>query len=163
MANKITSVARRIMYTHVPKDGRSPVYNTITDKWDYVVNPTEAQLTTSSAKLLDIGQKSANAVSKADTAKQVADSKATADEAVSEVKTQMFEVYDINGTQLVADNFNLEETERGWVMSFCAHKALLSPGTIPAPFCLDLAYALKDDLADLEARVAAIEKKLGIS
>ena len=158
-----TSIARKIKYGHVAKDGRTPVYNATTDKWDYVVNATEAQMVSSGARLKDINDNSANAISKANKAKEVADTKATKDEAVTEVKTQMFEVYDSNGTRLVADSFRIEQGEAGWSMMFCAHKALVAPGSSPAPFCLRLGYASDYELKMLEERIAAIEKKLGIS
>ena len=151
------------MFTHVPEDGKTPVFDDASNTWAYVRNPTSGQLTTSVSQFKIIGDRSVNAEMKADTAKQLADTKVTAEEAVSEVKTQMFEVFDSDGTQLEADSFKIQQGENGWTLMFCAHKALVSPGSSPAPFCLSLAYASASELNDLAARVAAIERKLGIS
>lgn len=139
-----------IRYAHVPK---TPIYNGTTKRWEYVASPGASQLNASASQMQAID---ANATE----AKAVAASKATPNEAVEEVKAQMFEVEDTAGKALVPLNFKLIETSDGWQMSFCVRKAL-GTGTNPA-YCLNLAYATQTALSALAARVTALERKAGL-
>lgn len=165
MAGKIASIARRIMYTHVPKDGKTPVYNAAVNKWDFLVNPTEAQLTSSVARLSEVDSRSVSAIAKADSAKQVADSKVTADEAVEKVKESLFFITRREAAGAIGGNKLrlelLEDDQENWTLRVHASRGASSGD--PTVYTLPLDYITREEYVDLLMRLVAIEQRLGIS
>ena len=167
MAGKKTSIARHITYTHVPKDGKTPVYNSASKTWDYMTAPTDLQLTSSATQLKTIDLRSANAVEKADAAKEVADTKATAEEAVEKVKKSLFFISRnahnqpagvIGGNPLRLEL--LEDDMERW--SFRVHAMRGASTGDTNIYALPLDYIRREEFIEVLERLVAIEKKLGI-
>ena len=112
---------------------------------------------------MTLDTQTAAAKSKANDAYNLADTKATAEESVNEVRNLVFEVYDKNGSRLGADLFRVVQGDDGWSLMFCAVKPAQAVGEDPTSFCLKLAYVTESDFTALKNRVTAIEQKLGIS
>lgn len=156
------SIARRIMYTHVPKDGKTPVYDAATKKWMYKDLPTETQISSSSERLLAMDENAAQALDRASAAESAAETaQATADSKVSlaDVRTSLFPATGKDGDAFIMTELRFFCDDDGWKMSFCSH-----PAHRPAMgSCSELGYAGLSAFYALEERVAAIEQLLGIS
>ncbi len=171
-----SSTAVKIKFTHVAKDGRTPVFDTALNKWKYLENPSAESLSASADRLMQMEADAADSTVKADLAsvkaqeaRSVADSKATAGEAVSRVKDDMFEVYDKDGRRLEVDKIKLYASGHGFTMDFCVLglKSIegdftVAPGASVSPFCARMGYVTMEDYLALLERVAALEDRLGI-
>lgn len=155
----MATIARKIMYAHMAEDGKTPVFNAAQNKFEFVRNPTNVQLSTTEQRLQTIDSNSAVAVTKADTAKTVADSKVTADEAVSEVKDKMFYIVNKDGDQLEPDKLTFTQTDSGFTMEVCVKSLNPFPvaGGTQAGACLRIGYPTMAEFNELKARVAALE------
>ena len=184
MANRSASVSRKITYAHIPKDGadgKTPVYDSTSNKWTYADKPTASQLTLSANRLINLDATSAAANTKAqtalataDVAKQTADSKVSSEEALQVVKDSLFFISRANGSSSDAAFWNkarlelFEDDDETWSLRVHCNR---DPATGDKNmYILSLAFAttkefesLWMDFYQLQQRVAAIEKRLGIS
>lgn len=152
------------MFTHVPKDGKTPVYNPTSKTWAYVESPSATELTSSAERFNSVDDTATKAKTKADNAQTLAESKVTAEEAVEEARSNMFVITPLpkNGSIPLMSFHTIEflETSPGaWTVWINLEGA--GPASSSTRGWLD--YAGNDTVNDLITRVAAIEKKLGIS
>lgn len=153
--SSITSVARKVLYTHVPKDGKTPVYDSTSKNWSYVENPSLAQILASASRLHTVDSNASTALGNAAAAQETADSKTT----VPEVCAEVFPSTDISGNPVVMTHLQFSCTDDGWVFQFCFHPI----GKPNQATCAVLAYPTRSELEALAIRIEAIEKRLGIS
>lgn len=181
-----SSVAVKIKYAHVAKDGRTPIYNAVSKEWTYHDSPSFEQLNTSAIHLKDISSNALSAITKsdsaivsadtaqglantakdlADAAQQTADLKVTAEEAVEKVKESLFfitrreGVGSIGGNKLRLELF--EDDAENWYFRVHAMRGASSgDNTI---YTLPLSYVSQAEYVDLLMRLLAIEQRLGIS
>lgn len=160
------------MYTHVPKDGKTPVYDSASKNWTYSDAPTAQQMQQSASRLIEVDAKaitaSSNALEAKDAALQAqetADNKVTADEAVEKVKQSLFFITRreaagvIGGNQLRLELF--EDDAENWAFRVHAIRgASLGDQTV---YTLPLNYITRDEYVDLLMRLVTIEQRLGIS
>lgn len=158
------SISRIITYAHIP---RTPVLDN-SGKWTYQANPSSTLLDATVEKLNQNDVKVTEAQAKAQEAQQtaasaqaVAASKATAEEAVEEVRGTIFKAYDTDGNELDADRLEFRETEDGWKVSFCITKPPVTAGGLPVGSCQVLCYPSLSDFRALQERVTALERKVG--
>lgn len=141
-----TSIARKIKFAHVARDGKTMVYNPTTKKWEYQLDPTAQQLTDASNRLLNIDDNAASAMS-------IAESKVD----MEEVKS-LFPCQVSGGEDMFISSLTFTKGESGgWTMYLCA-----APLDKPAQQrCYTMGYALQSDYEALANRVATIEHLLG--
>ncbi len=175
MPMRPSSRAIRIKYVHIPKDGKTTVWDAVKSKWLTTDAPTPQQMTATEAKFADMSGKAQaandtaiSAKSTADTAKQVADSKVTGVQALEAARSGIFDIQylDVHGG-LPFRSIEFEEMAQGqfrvWInfgdgtSQTSATRGWLAYA--PADTVNDILY----QLIDIEKRLAAIEKKLGIS
>ncbi len=141
-----SSVTTKIKYAHVPKDGKTTVWNATAEKWVMTDAPTAQQMTATENKLKDVSDKAVaannmalSAKTAAENAQEAADEKVTMNQALDGIKSGLFECYDKDGNQLVAEKMTLQETDNGFIMMFCARRIIKRiPLTLSEPFCLKL-------------------------
>lgn len=152
MAGAIANIVRKVMFAHIPKDGKSPVWNASSEKWEMIASPTAQQLEASANKL-------GNVSAKADSAMAEAESKVDAGEALEAARTGMIEV-----TEFAAHPaFRAIEFREQYQGAF---KIYVQFGPKGQPITSStqgwLSYADLEEFNDLVDRVTAIENKLGI-
>lgn len=141
-----SSVTAKIKYAHIPKDGKTTVWDGVRGKWLTTDAPTAQQLTATENKLMDVSDKAVAANSTAlaaktaaENAQAAADQKVTMNQALDGIKSGLFECYDKDGNELVAEKMTLQETDNGFIMMFCARRIIKRiPLTLSEPFCLRL-------------------------
>ncbi len=175
MPMRASSHAIRIKYVPISKDGKTTVWDAVKSKWLTTDAPTPQQMTATEAKFADMSGKvqaandtAISAKSTADTAKQVADSKVTGVQALEAARSGIFDIQylDVHGG-LPFRSIEFEEMAQGqfrvWInfgdgtSQTSATRGWLAYA--PADTVNDILY----QLIDIEKRLAAIEKKLGIS
>ena len=175
--DRTASISRRITYTHVPKDGRTPVYDSISKRWNYIEAPTPSQMEFSANRFADLesvsfsAQESSKlAFSKAEAAQETADSKVTAAEAVRSVKTSMFELVPLSpdGFSSLASMRTIrfkEVSKSAWEIFLVLDGSDDDHADSSTHQWLN--YVTRNELdvnlIYIEERLAAIEKRLGIS
>lgn len=161
-----TSIARKIKFAHVAKDGKTPVFNVQTQKWSYIEAPSITELTSSAERFNAVDSTATMAKTKADNAHTLAETKVTADEAVTAARNGMFTITTIGNTALPFQSIEFLETTPGY-FEVIIHKGIVT-GSPDSGNTGSLAYAsldyvddIYDSLLALEKRVANIEKLLG--
>ncbi len=151
------------------------MWDTVKGKWLTTDAPTAQQMTATENKLKDVSDKAvaansnaALAKSTADTAKQVADSKVTGAQALEAAKSGIFDIKYLdahNGLPFRSIEFKEEAQGQFTVWINFGDGTSQTSATrgwlayAPADTVNDIMY----QLLDIEKRLAAIEKKLGIS
>ena len=147
MAGSMATVVRKIMFAHIAEDGKTPVFNASTKKWEFKVKPTDQQLAASAERLQDIEGNAAAALDQVESKASMADVKG---------------LFPISGTTSpeVVTRVNFQKSESdGWCIFLCT-----APANNPdRGSCSYLGYPTKSQFEALKARVAALEKKLGLS
>ena len=164
----------------MPKDGRTPVYDSISKRWNYIEAPTPSQMEFSANRFADLesvsfsAQESSKlAFSKAETAQVTADSKVTAAEAVRSVKTSLFELVPLSSDgfspSLSLDSMRTirfkQVAPSAWEIFLVRDDADENNPNSDSHQWLN--YVTRNELdvnlIYIEERLAAIEKRLGIS
>ncbi len=169
MASQV-SIARKIMFTHIAKDGKTPIYDAGSGKWVMTQGPTAQQLTDSENKLMDVSDKAvaanstaAAAKTAAETAKTAAanaqlaaDSKISESEALNAVRTNAFEITSlIPHPAFRAIEFR-ECNESGGIFKIWVHFGEKGKPMTSATQGW-LGYADEDEVKDLQAEVVALK------
>lgn len=156
------SISRNISFVHVP---RTPVLDH-SGRWTYqadpsttVLNSTLERLTSNDTKVTEAKTIAQQAQTAAASANTLAQSKATAEEALEEVREQLFYAYDQDGNELVAERMEFRMDEDGWQLSFFTHEPGSSSGHTGTGHLLSYPTlaafrALQDRVAELESKVS---------
>lgn len=154
-----SSRAVRIKYVHVPKDGKTPIWNAAAEKWVMTEAPTAQQMTASEVKLKEVTNEASAAKVAAQNAQTAVSSKVSEAEALDAVRTGVFDVTSL-GSHPPFRAIEFREESTG------AFKVWIHFGDKDAPPTSAsqgwLAYADNEEFKELCDRVLALEKKLGI-
>lgn len=151
----IATILRHVLFERAPEDGKTPIWDTVSGKWVMTADPTVQQMAASENKLKDVTEKAAAAQAEAA-------GKVTEAEALAAVRTDVFEVTLTSPLGHPAfRSIELVEGAQGSFKVWVNFGAKGAPPTSATRGWLD--YADNDTVNDLMARVAAIERKLGIT
>lgn len=154
-----SSVSTKIKFAHIPKDGKTPVWNASAGKWEMHDAPTVQQLEASVNKLKDVSDKAVAADTAAKDAKKIAESKISEAEALDAVRIGVFDVSTI-GSRPFFRTVEFSEESSGAFKVWIHFGAKDAPPTSASKGWL--AYADLEEFKELCDRVLALEMKLGI-